>query len=243
MLSPFFGEFLGTFVLILLGDGVVAGVLLEKSKAKDSGWIVITSAWAFAVILGVFVAKAFGSPDAHLNPAVTLAFAVQSGEYSKLPIYIPAQLLGAFLGAVSVYLHYLPHWKETKDKGKILAVFSTEPAIHDRPSNFISEFIGTFLLILGLYAIFSPQISDLNVPTGIFFVGILVWAIGLCLGGTTGYAINPARDLGPRLAHFFLPIPNKGPSGWEYAWLPVVAPLAGAASAGILLRVFVSYLP
>ncbi|PJZ64895.1 aquaporin family protein [Leptospira wolffii] len=240
MISPAFGEFLGTFTLILLGDGVVAGVLLERSKAKDSGWMVITSAWAFAVMLGIFVAKAFGSADAHLNPAVTLAFAIQSGDYSKLLIYIPAQLFGAFLGAVAVYLHYLPHWKETGDRGKILSVFSTEPAIKHGTSNFISEFLGTFLLILGVYSIFSPQISGLSVPFGIFFVGILVWAIGLSMGGTTGYAINPARDLGPRLAHFILPIPNKGPSGWEYAWLPVVAPLAGAIAAGFLLKVFFS---
>ncbi|TGK02735.1 aquaporin family protein [Leptospira langatensis] len=238
MLSPFFGELLGTFTLILLGDGVVAGVLLEKSKAKDSGWMVITSAWAFAVIIGVFVAKAFGSPDAHLNPAITLGFAVQSGNYSKILTYIPAQLLGAFLGASAVYMHYLPHWKETKDKGKILAVFSTDPAIKHRSSNFISEFLGTFVLVLGVYSIFSPQITDLTTPMGILSVGILVWAIGLSMGGTTGYAINPARDLGPRLAHSILPIPNKGPSGWEYAWLPVLAPLAGGVVGGFLLKVF-----
>lgn len=240
MFSPFFGELIGTFTLILLGDGVVAGVLLEKSKAKDAGWMVITSAWAFAVMIGIFVSKAFGSADAHLNPAVTIAFAVQSGDYSKIPIYLPAQLLGAFLGAIAVYLHYLPHWKETKDKGKILAVFSTEPAIHHSRSNFISEFLGTFLLILGVYSIFSPQISNLNAAIGIFFVGILVWAIGLSMGGTTGYAINPARDLGPRLAHYILPIPNKGNSGWAYAWLPISAPLAGGTAAGLLLRFFLS---
>ncbi|TGK06749.1 aquaporin family protein [Leptospira semungkisensis] len=238
MLSPFFGEFLGTFTLILLGDGVVAGVLLEKSKAKDSGWMVITSAWAFAVIMGIFVSKAFGSPDAHLNPAITLAFAVQSGDYSKILTYVPAQLLGAFFGASAVYLHYLPHWKETKDRGKILAVFSTDPAIEHKSSNFISEFLGTFVLVLGVYSIFSPQITDLTTPMGILSVGILVWSIGLSMGGTTGYAINPARDLGPRLAHSILPIPNKGPSGWQYAWLPIVAPLAGGALGGFLLKVF-----
>lgn len=239
MTSPFFGEFLGTFVLILLGDGVVAGVLLEKSKAKDSGWVVITAAWAFAVILGVFTAKAFGSADAHLNPAVTLAFAVQSGEYSKIPIYLPAQFLGAFLGAVAVYLHYLPHWKETKDSGKILAVFSTDPAISNPPSNFFSEFLGTFILILGIHSIFSSQIADVTAPIGVGYVGVLVWVIGLSMGGTTGYAINPARDLGPRLAHYILPIPHKGSSGWKYAWLPILAPLTGGTFAGIFLKIIV----
>ncbi|TGL60625.1 MIP/aquaporin family protein [Leptospira sarikeiensis] len=236
MSSPFLGELFGTFILILLGDGVVAGVLLEKSKAKDSGWIVITSAWAFAVILGVFVSKAFGSADAHLNPAVTLAFAVQSGDYSKIPIYLPAQFLGAFLGAIAVYLHYLPHWKETKDQGKILAVFSTDPAISHPPSNFISELLGTFVLIVGIHSIFSTQIPDVTTPIGVFFVGILVWVIGLSMGGTTGYAINPARDLGPRLAHYLLPIPNKGSSGWKYSWLPILAPFVGGSAAGLFLK-------
>ncbi|EQA44305.1 MIP family channel protein [Leptospira broomii serovar Hurstbridge str. 5399] len=236
MLTPFFGEFLGTFVLILLGDGVVAGALLEHSKSKDSGWIVITAGWAFAVLLGILTANAFGSVDAHLNPAVTLAFAVQSGDFSKLITYVPAQVLGAFLGSVFVYVHYLPHWKETKDPMRILAVFSTEPAIRHRVANFTSEFLGTFILILGVYAIFSPQIKGLTSHLGAFLVGLLVWSIGLSMGGTTGYAINPARDFGPRLAHFLLPIPGKGSSRWEYAWLPVVAPLCGGAFAGFLLR-------
>ncbi|TGK32408.1 aquaporin family protein [Leptospira gomenensis] len=236
MISPVFGEFLGTFVLILLGNGVVAGVLLEKSKSKDGGWIVITAGWAFAVILGIFTSNAFGSSDAHLNPAVTLAFAVQNGDFSKLLLYVPAQIAGAFCGAVVNYLHYLPHWKETKDRGKILAVFSTEPAISNATSNFFSEFLGTFLLILGIVSIFSSRMSGLQTHIGAFLVGILVWSIGLSMGGTTGYAINPARDLGPRLAHFLLPIPGKGPSNWKYAWLPIAAPLAGAATAGLFMR-------
>ncbi|EMO27739.1 MIP family channel protein [Leptospira interrogans serovar Bataviae str. HAI135] len=234
--SPILGEFLGTFVLILLGNGVVAGVLLERSKSKDGGWIVITAGWAFAVMIGVFVSNAFGSSDAHLNPAVTLAFAIQSGDYTKLIFYVPAQIAGAFLGAVFNYLHYLPHWKETKDPGKILAVFSTEPAISHNVFNFFSEFLGTFLLILGIVSIFSPKIQGLSTHFGTFLVGILVWSIGLSMGGTTGYAINPARDLGPRLAHFILPITGKGTSNWKYAWLPVIAPLSGAACAGILIR-------
>ncbi|EMY14229.1 MIP family channel protein [Leptospira weilii str. Ecochallenge] len=235
MLSPVLGEFLGTFVLILLGNGVVAGVLLESSKSKDGGWIVITAGWAFAVMLGIFTSNTFGSSDAHLNPAVTLAFAVKTGDYSKLAFYIPAQVGGAFLGAVFNYLHYLPHWKETKDPGKILAVFSTEPAISHIVSNFFSEFLGTFLLILGIVSIFSPTMTGLTAHFGTFLVGILVWSIGLSMGGTTGYAINPARDLGPRLAHFILPIAGKGSSNWKYAWLPVIAPLSGGACAGFLL--------
>ncbi|MDI7185991.1 MIP/aquaporin family protein [Leptospira santarosai] len=235
MSSPILGEFLGTFVLILLGNGVVAGVLLERSKSKDGGWIVITAGWAFAVMIGVFTSNAFGSSDAHLNPAVTFAFAVKTGDYSKLISYIPAQVAGAFFGAVFNYLHYLPHWKETKDQGKILAVFSTEPAISNVAANFFSEFLGTFLLILGIISIFSPTMQGLNIHFGTFLVGILVWSIGLSMGGTTGYAINPARDLGPRLAHSILPIVGKGSSNWKYAWLPVVAPLSGAACAGFLL--------
>ncbi|TGK12111.1 aquaporin family protein [Leptospira fletcheri] len=240
MSSPFLGEFLGTFVLILLGNGVVAGTLLEHSKAKDSGWIVITAGWAFAVLIGILTANAFGSPDAHLNPAVTLAFAIQSGDFSKLVSYTTAQILGAFFGSVFVTLHYLPHWKETKDPLRILAIFSTEPAIRHKFSNFFSEFLGTFVLILGVYAIFSPQIKGLTSHLGAFLVGLLVWSIGLSMGGTTGYAINPARDFGPRLAHFLLPIPGKGSSRWEYAWIPILAPLCGAALAGMLLRTYVS---
>lgn len=232
MSSPILGEFLGTFVLILLGNGVVAGVLLERSKSKDGGWIVITAGWAFAVMIGVFTSNAFGSSDAHLNPAVTFAFAVKTGDYSKLVSYIPAQVAGAFFGAVFNYLHYLPHWKETKDQGKILAVFSTEPAISNVAANFFSEFLGTFLLILGIVSIFSPTMQGLNIHFGTFLVGILVWSIGLSMGGTTGYAINPARDLGPRLAHSILPIAGKGSSNWKYAWLPVVALSAAPPARG-----------
>ncbi len=213
--SEILGEFLGTFVLILLGDGVVAGVLLEKSKSKGSGWIVITAGWAFAVVIGVFVAKAFGSNSAHLNPAVTIGFAILEQDPSKIISYIPAQLLGAFLGAVFVYIHYLPHWREKNDSSAILAIFSTEPAISNIASNFMSEFFGTFILILGLHSIFHPSTTELNAQFGTLLVGILVWSIGLSMGGTTGYAINPARDLGPRIAHMLLPIPGKGSSNWR----------------------------
>lgn len=230
------GEFFGTAVLILLGDGVVAGVLLEKSKAKDGGWITITTAWALAVCFGVLVAKALGSPGAHLNPAVTLSVCIQSGDYSNFIPYSLAQIGGGALGATLVYLHYLPHWKETKDSGKILAVFSTEPAIKDTVSNVISEGFGTFLLVLGIHAIFSPLNGGASGIAGTGFVALLVWAIGLSMGGTTGYAINPARDLGPRIAHWILPIPNKGDSNWKYAWLPVLAPLVGAGIAAAVIR-------
>ncbi|MCB1180145.1 MAG: aquaporin family protein, partial [Leptospiraceae bacterium] len=227
MMSPFVGELLGTFILILLGNGVVAGVVLEKSKSQNSGWIVITAGWAFAVMFGVLVSKAFGSADAHLNPAVTVGFAILSDDYSKILTYIPAQVLGAFLGATFVYLHYLPHWKEANNPGAILAVFSTEPAIYHKVANFFSEALGTFLLILGIHSIFHPAIGTINPYFGTFLVGLLVWSLGLSMGGTTGYAINPARDFGPRLAHFFLPIQGKGSSNWKYSWIPVVAPLTG----------------
>jgi len=233
---------MGTLILILLGDGVVAGVLLNKSKAQNSGWIVITTGWAFAVMAGVFTAKLFGSADAHLNPAVTLGFAIANNDYSKL-YYILAQLIGAFIGAVLVYLHYLPHWGETSDSGLKLAVFSTGPAIRNPVTNVISEVIGTFVLVLVIGAIFSNgqlgATSMAAVATGVgpYLVAALVWGIGLSLGGPTGYAINPARDLGPRIAHFLLPIPGKGDSDWNYAWVPVVGPLVGGAIAGIILLI------
>ncbi len=229
------GEFLGTFVLILLGNGVVAGALLEHSKAKNSGWISITTGWALAVIFGIFTAKAFGSPEAHLNPAVTLSVCIQTGNFDRFFPFIISQLTGAFFGAVLVYLHYLPHWKQTKDANLILAVFSTDPAISYSFANFLSEMFGTMLLIIGIHSIFSPSSGNIAPAIGNCLVGALVWAIGLSMGGTTGYAINPARDLGPRLAHYLLPIPNKGSSNWRYAWLPIVAPFFGAGLAALLL--------
>jgi glycerol uptake facilitator protein len=235
-ISPFLGEFLGTLVLILLGNGVVAGVVLEKSKSKNSGWIVITAGWAFAVIFGVFVSKAFGSADAHLNPAVTLGFAILGNDFSKLLTYIPAQILGAFLGSVLVYLHYLPHWKEANSPEAILAVFSTDPAIDHKASNFFGELLGTFLLIIGLHSISHPSLSGLTPHIAVLFVGLLVWSLGLSMGGTTGYAINPARDFGPRLAHFLLPISGKADSNWKYSWIPVLAPLVGSTLAAFFIK-------
>jgi glycerol uptake facilitator protein len=235
--SPFFGEFLGTLILILLGNGVVAAVLLKKSKAEGSGWMVITAGWAFAVMAGVFTAIAAGSSDAHLNPAVTLGFCLRQGDYSRLWSYLPAQLLGAFLGAVIVWLHYLPHWKETMDAGSKLACFSTAPAIRRLLANVLSEIVATFVLVFVVGAIFSRAVSTAAPGAlGPYLVGSLVWGIGLSLGATTGYAINPARDFGPRLAHALLPIAGKGGSDWGYAPVPIVGPLIGGALAGVLLR-------
>jgi glycerol uptake facilitator protein len=238
MTSPFLGEFVGTLILILLGDGVVAGVLLKRSKAEASGWMVITTGWALAVMAGIFAAIACGSKDAHLNPAVTLGFAVSTGDYSKLAVYLPAQLLGALAGAVLVWLHYLPHWKETEDASLKLGVFCTAPAIRNAAANLISEIIGTFVLVFIVGAIFSKAVSKEGIGPGFgpYLVACLVWGIGLSLGGTTGYAINPARDLGPRIAHAILPIAGKRDSDWGYAGIPVVGPIVGGGLAGVLLR-------
>src|SRR5277367_1359077 len=229
MRSPFFGEFMGTLVLILLGDGVVAGVLLKRSKAENSGWMVITTAWGLAVLCGILVANLCGSADAHLNPAITLAAAVQSGNYSKLPSYVPAQIAGAFVGAVLVWLFYLPHWKITEDPEAKRGIFCTIPAIRIYPCNFFCEVVGTFVLVLVAGAIGSKLVFASGAANGLapWLVGSLVWGIGLSLGGATGYAINPARDLGPRLAHAILPIAGKGGSDWSYSWIPVIGPIAG----------------
>jgi glycerol uptake facilitator protein len=251
--SGFLGELLGTMTLILLGDGVVAAVLLNKSKAQNSGWIVITAGWAFAVMCGAFVASATGSSGAELNPAVTIAALVKSqagdGAFtvSAALMHIIAQFIGAIIGATLVWLHYLPHWGETPDAGTKLAVFSTGPAIRNTTTNLISEIIGTFVLLFVIFSIFgrlSPgqigtSVSTLNgFPAfgglGFFLVAALVWGIGLSLGGPTGYAINPARDLGPRIAHALLPIEGKGDSDWGYAWIPVVGPIIGGILAAIL---------
>jgi glycerol uptake facilitator protein len=239
MTSPFLGEFLGTMMLILLGDGVVAAVLLKRSKAEASGWMVITAGWAFAVMAGVFTAIACGSTDAYLNPAVTLGFAVREGSFVKCAPYIAAELLGALVGATLVWLHYLPHWKETPDASAKLACFCTGPAIRRLLPNLLSEIIGTFVLVFVVGAIFARSIASTGGPAhlGPYLVGSLVWGIGLSLGGTTGYAINPARDLGPRIAHAVLPVAGKGRSDWSYAPIPVVGPLIGGALAGCLLRV------
>src|SRR5689334_20209422 len=228
---------MGTLVLILLGNGVVANVLLKRSKGEGSGWIVITAGWALAVMAGVFTAVACGSSDAHLNPAVTMGFAVRAGSFGKCLPYITAQLLGAMAGAALVWLHYLPHWKETPDAAAKLACFCTSPAIRKTVANLISEIIGTAVLVFVVGAIFSRAVSSSGPGSlGPYLVGSLVWGIGLSLGGTTGYAINPARDLGPRLVHALLPIPGKGGSNWSYAPIPIAGPLVGGALAGLLLH-------
>ena len=238
MSSPWFGEFMGTLVLILLGDGVVANVLLKRSKGEGAGWMVITTGWALAVMAGVFTAIACGSSDAHLNPAITLAAAMISGNFAKVAPYASAQLLGACAGAFLVWLHFLPHWSITEDKSAKLGVFCTSPAIRHPASNVLSEIIGTFVLVLVASAIGSKAVSATGPAPGLgaYLVGCVVWGIGLSLGGTTGYAINPARDLGPRIAHAILPITGKGGSDWNYALVPVIGPLTGAALAGAFVR-------
>jgi glycerol uptake facilitator protein len=238
MHSVWFGEFLGTLVLVLLGNGVNAGVTLRKSYAADSGWIVITTGWALAVLCGVLVAQAFGSPGANLNPAITLASAVIGGNYSQLASMWSAQLLGAMGGAALMALHFAPHWKLTPGPVDKLGVFCTNAAVRSPLANILSEAVGTAVLVLVASAIFSRGVSANGPAAGMgpWLVASLVWGIGLSLGGTTGYAINPARDLGPRIVHWLLPIPGKGGSNWRYAPIPIIGDLAGAALAGLLVR-------
>jgi glycerol uptake facilitator protein len=232
------GEFMGTMVLILLGNGVVAAVLLRKSKAEDAGWMVITTGWALAVMCGVFTAIACGSADAHLNPAVTVGFAVSTGDFSKVVPYTVAQLLGAMAGALLVWLHYQPHWNETPETDRKHACFCTSPAIRRPLANLISEIIGTFVLVFVVSAIFSKAVAANGPAPGLgpYLIGSLVWGIGLSLGGTTGYAINPARDLGPRIMHALLPIGKKGNTDWSYAAIPILGPLVGGAIAGFIAK-------
>lgn len=229
-MSIYSAEFIGTMILIVLGDGVVANVLLNKSKGQNAGWMVITTGWGLAVAVSVYCVGWISG--AHLNPAVTVGMLViDKFETTKAVGYIAAQMGGAFTGAVLVWLSYLPHWRETESQELKLAVFCTSPAIRKHPMNVVPEIVGTFLLVLGVMAILSPKNlnPETGFPTGLgpLLVGILVWSIGLSLGGPTGYAINPARDLGPRIAHALLPIHGKGPSDWSYAWVPVVSPIIG----------------
>jgi glycerol uptake facilitator protein len=238
MHSVWLGEFLGTLVLVLLGNGVNAGVTLRKSYAADAGWMVIATGWALAVLCGVLVAQAFGSPGANLNPAITLAVAVNSGNYSQLASLWSAQLLGAMGGAALMTLHYAPHWALTPGPVDKLGVFCTNAAVRSPLFNILSEALGTAVLVLVASAIGSHGVSANGPAPGLapWLVGSLVWGIGLSLGGTTGYAINPARDLGPRLVHWILPIPGKGGSNWRYAPIPIIGDFAGAALAGLLLH-------
>jgi glycerol uptake facilitator protein len=226
-LSIFGAEVIGTAILILLGNGVVACVLLNLSKGQNSGWIVITFGWGMGVMAAVFAVGQFSG--AHLNPAVTLGFAIEGRtEWSDVPEYFAGEFVGAFIGATLVWLAYLDHWRETEDPGLKLACYSTAPAIRNVISNLITEIIGTFLLVFGILAFFADEVTA-GTGLGALIVGLLVFAIGLSLGGPTGYAINPARDLGPRIMHAILPIAGKGSSDWAYAWIPVVGPLAGGA--------------
>lgn len=230
------GEFFGTMMLIVLGNGAVASNLLKESKGHQAGWIAITTGWFIAVVMGVFVAQSVGSVNADINPAISFAkFWWHSYSLTKTIAFIAAQISGAFLGAVLVWLAYFPHWEKTEEKNLKLMVFSTQPAIRSYGFNLLSEAIATAVLVLGVAAIFSKAMPAAPVSgLGPYLVGALVWGIGLSLGGTTGYAINPARDLGPRLAHAILPIANKGSSDWMYAWVPILGPLLGALAAAWL---------
>jgi glycerol uptake facilitator protein len=229
-------ETIGTALLILLGDGVVAAVLLNHSKAQNAGWIVITWGWAIGVMVGVFAVGQFSG--AHLNPAVTLGFAIEGRtEWEDVPKYFAGEFSGAIIGAILVYLSYLNHWRPTEDPGLKLAVFCTAPAIRNTVANVITEIIATFVLVFGVLAFFASKGVAADPLSGLL-VALLVLGIGLSLGGPTGYAINPARDLGPRIVHALLPIPGKGPSDWEYAWIPVVGPLIGGTIAALLFKWF-----
>jgi glycerol uptake facilitator protein len=234
MTPGFTGELLGTMMLILLGNGVVANVLLAGSKGNGGGWITITAGWGFAVLTGVVVAIAAGS-QGHINPAVALAFAYASGDTSHIVPYIAGQFCGAFLGATLVWLAYLAHWSKTEDAGLKLACYSTGPAIRDTKANLLTEAIGTFVLVFGVVAIFAKSVGTAG-ALGPIMVAFLVWGIGLSLGGPTGYALNPARDLGPRIAHAVLPISGKGGSDWGYSWIPVVGPIVGGVLAIVVAK-------
>ena len=238
-MNPFLAELLGTALLITLGDGVVANVVLNKTKGQNSGWIVITTGWAMAVTVAVYSVNSFSG--AHLNPAVTVGLAaIGKFSWSAVPGYVTAQLIGAFIGGVIVWLAYLPHWAATEDRGGKLAVFSTGPAIRRPLANLLTEIIGTAVLVLGVLAILRPEnlVPNSGFEQGFapLLVGLLVWSVGLSLGGPTGYAINPARDLGPRLAHALLPIAGKGGSDWSYAWVPIVGPLIGGVLGAVIFN-------
>ena len=235
-MSIFGAEVIGTGILVLLGDGVVAAVLLNHSKAQNGGWIVITFGWGMGVAMAVFAVGQFSG--AHINPAVTMGFAVIGNtEWSDVPAYLAGEFVGAFIGATLVWAAYSNHWRVTEDPGLKLAVFCTAPAIRNTISNLITEIIGTFLLVFGVLAIIADP-ATLESGLAALLIGLLVFAIGLSLGGPTGYAINPARDLGPRIMHFFLPIPGKGPSDWAYSWIPVVGPITGGILGALAFELF-----
>jgi glycerol uptake facilitator protein len=250
-LNNFVAEMVGTLLLVLLGDGVVANVVLKKTKGHASGWIVITAGWAFAVTMAIYAVGRYSG--AHLNPAVTLGLAsIGSKPWAEVPAYLAGQMVGAFLGACLVFVMHFDHWKETEEAGDKLAVFSTGPAIRNTPINFLCEVVGTAVLVFGVLSIAANHgvIKGSTVELAVAFttalnpvlVGFLVWSIGLSLGGTTGYAINPARDLGPRIAHAILPIPGKGDSDWSYSWVPVVGPIVGGVLGAQIFRILTGIL-
>lgn len=238
-MSPFIAEIIGTMLLVALGDGAVANVLLNKSKGYNGGWIVITAGWGLAVAVAVYSVGWISG--GHLNPAVTLGLAsIGQFAWEKVPLYIAAQMIGAILGAIVVWLAYLPHWNITEDKAAIRGVFCTAPAVRHNVGNMLTEFIGTFFLLLGVLAI--PSVKNLVPASGFgtglgpLLVGTLVFSIGLSLGGSTGYAINPARDLGPRIAHALLPIRGKAHSDWGYAWIPILGPILGGIAGAVFYK-------
>jgi glycerol uptake facilitator protein len=240
-MSDFTAELLGTMFLILLGTGVVANVVLKGTKGNNAGWMVVTTGWALAVFVGVVVAAPYSG--AHLNPAVTLGLAI-AGKFpwSKVILYIVAQMIGAIIGSMLMWLVYKDHFNATTDPDAQLAVFSTGPAIKNRVFNLLSEIVGTFVLVFVVFYFTNAEIVEEASPIGLGSLGalpvaFLVWGIGLSLGGTTGYAINPARDLGPRIAHAILPMKQKGSSDWKYAWIPILGPLIGGAIAGLLFLI------
>ncbi len=240
-MSPFTAELIGTMFVILLGNGVVANVVLKGTKGNNAGWMVITTGWALAVFVGVVIAAPFSG--AHLNPAVTIGLAL-AGKFawSKVLGFVVAQIIGAMLGSFLVWIVYMNHFDTTPDAQTQLAVFSTSPAIKNLFFNFMSEVVGTFVLVFVVFYFTNAEISDHKTPIGLGSIGalpvaFLVWAIGLSLGGTTGYAINPARDFGPRIVHAFLPLKHKGSSDWKYAWVPILGPFVGAGIAAALYLV------
>jgi glycerol uptake facilitator protein len=240
-MNPYLAEFLGTMLLIILGDGVVANVALNRSKGQNGGWIVVTAGWGLAVMVAVYSVGTISG--GHLNPAVTIALAsIGQFKWAAVPAYVVAQIAGGLAGATLVWLAYLPHWEITEDKASKLGVFSTIPAVRKPGLNMLTEAIGTFVLLLGVLAI--PSVQNLNPNLGFarglgpMLVGLLVFSIGLSLGGSTGYAINPARDFGPRLAHFLLPIRGKGDSDWGYAWVPIVGPIIGGVAGALVYKWF-----
>lgn len=236
-MSIFLGELIGTLLLILLGNGVVANVLLRKSKGENSGWIVITAGWGFAVAIAVYAVGWISG--AHLNPAITLGFYLAGKTMaSQIPWYILGQMIGAMLGAYLVWVSYYPHWGLTQDPTLKLLCFCTKPAISNTICNFTVEVISTAVLVIGVLGIFNTH-NGIGSGMGPYAVGILVFSVGLSLGGPTGFAINPARDLGPRIMHAWLPIQGKGSSDWGYAWLPVVAPLIGGAMGSIIYQTLI----